>query len=183
MRITGGSLRGRPLVGKVLDGVRPTPSRVREALFSMIGQDLRGQRVLDAFGGSGLLSFEALSRGAAQALIIESSRANIAELKKSVDAFGLSEEVELRLGQCPGILPRAGQYELIFLDPPYAMDPEPILAAVAPLATGWVILEHERRRDVNAPPGLVEDRRRDYGDTSVRLYRPAPLALDEGASG
>ncbi|MCK6525424.1 RsmD family RNA methyltransferase [Myxococcota bacterium] len=183
MRVTGGSLRGRPLAGKVLDGVRPTPSRVREALFSMIGQDLRGQRVLDAFGGTGLLSFEALSRGAAQALIIDSSRANLAELKRSVDALGLSDRVELRLGQCPGILPRAGQFELIFLDPPYAMDPAPTLAAVAPLATGWVVLEHERRRAVDAPPGLVEDRLRDYGDTSVRLYRPAPSAVDEGAAG
>lgn len=181
MRITGGSLRGRPLVGKVLDGVRPTPSRVREALFSMIGQDLRGQRVLDAFGGTGLLSVEAISRGAAQALIIDSSRANLAELKKSVDALGLGDKIELRLGQCPGILPRAGQFELIFLDPPYAMDPEPTLAAVAPLATGWVVLEHERRREVSAPPGLIEDRLREYGDTSVRLYRPSPSAADQGA--
>jgi 16S rRNA (guanine966-N2)-methyltransferase len=174
MRVTGGSLRGRPLVGRVLDGVRPTPSRVREALFSMIGQDLRGQRVLDAFGGTGLLSVEALSRGAAQALIIDSSRGNLAEIKRSVDALGLGDRVELRLGQCPAILPRGGEFELIFLDPPYALDPAPSLAAVAPLATGWVVLEHERRRVVDAPPGLVEDRLREYGDTSVRLFRPAP---------
>ena len=64
MRITGGSLRGRVVPGKVRPGVRPTSSRVREALFSMVGQDLEGVRVLDAFGGSGLLSFEAYSRGA-----------------------------------------------------------------------------------------------------------------------
>ncbi|MCE7957512.1 MAG: 16S rRNA (guanine(966)-N(2))-methyltransferase RsmD, partial [Acidobacteria bacterium ACB2] len=70
LRITGGHLRGRVLEG-VPAGVRPTASRVREALFSMVGQDLRGWSVLDAFGGTGLLALEAVSRGAAPVVVVE----------------------------------------------------------------------------------------------------------------
>ena len=66
IRVTGGALRGRSLPARVPEGVRPTAGRVREAVFSMVGQDLRGWSVLDLFGGSGLIGIEAASRGAAR---------------------------------------------------------------------------------------------------------------------
>src|ERR1700751_3910778 len=74
IRIIGGQWRGRRLRLPRVAGLRPTPDRVRETLFNWLGQDLTGRRTLDAFAGSGALSFEALSRGAAHAVAVEQNR-------------------------------------------------------------------------------------------------------------
>jgi len=154
-------------------GVRPTPARVREALFSMVGQELEGVSVLDPFGGTGLLSFEALSRGADSALIFERDARNARRIADTARALGLADRARVRRGEAPRDLPARGAFGLILLDPPYAMDPAPLLAAVAPIAAGVVALEHAARRPPPTVEGLRVFREKRYGDTALTLYRRA----------
>jgi 16S rRNA (guanine966-N2)-methyltransferase len=144
---------------------------VREALFSRVGQALDGVTVLDAYGGSGLLSFEAISRGAESALLFERDPRTARRIADAARALGLSDRIRVRRGESPRDLPSKGAYGLILLDPPYAIDPSPALVAVAPLAAGVIVLEHAARR---APPrveGLIAVREKRYGDTALTLYR------------
>ena len=170
MRITGGVLRGRTVPGKPRPATRPTASRVREALFSIVGQDLSGVTVLDAFGGTGLLSFEAASRGAELAWVLEKDGAAVRQIRRSAEALGLADRVIVRRGTAPKDLP-PGRYGLILLDPPYAMDPTDVLTAAAPLAAGLVVLEHAASRPAPTVAGLTGSTRR-YGDTALTLYEP-----------
>lgn len=177
MRITGGELRGRSLPGRVPQGVRPTPARVREALFSMLRPELEGRTLLDAFGGSGILSFEALSRGAAHARILEKQSRAAHAIRTAAAALGLSDRVRVQVGHVPRDL-GDGVADLVLADPPYALDPAPILAALAPLTGQLLVLEHARKTPPPQVPGLRLERSRRYGDTVLSLYRPAPQTAE-----
>jgi 16S rRNA (guanine(966)-N(2))-methyltransferase RsmD len=133
MRITGGVLRGRTLIGQVPPGVRPTAAKVREALFSMIGQDLEGHSLLDAFGGMGLFAFEAFSRGAAPITIVEHHRRTAEGIRAQAAHLGVP--IDLRVDDARKILDAPGApWDIIFLDPPYAEDPLPWAQRAAPRA-------------------------------------------------
>ena len=93
MKLTGGQARGRSLRGRLPDGVRPTSARVREAVFSMLGQDLDGLAFLDAFGGSGLMGLEAWSRGA-QVVVYERQRATARWIQRQGEALGAQWTVQ-----------------------------------------------------------------------------------------
>ena len=171
MKLTGGTLRGRTLPGRARPNTHPTAARVREALFSMAGQDLIGVSVLDAFGGTGMLAFEAVSRGAELAWVIERDGGAVRQIRRSAEVLGVADRVLVRRGSTPKDVP-PGSFGLILLDPPYALDPSAVLAAVAPRvdADGLVVLEHTAAR---AAPDLADfqaDTRR-YGDTALTLYR------------
>ena len=169
MRLTGGRLRGRILSGGVAAGVRPTSARVREALFSMVGQDLEGWRALDAFGGSGLLGFEACSRGAA-VTIVEKRRGVARKIQQSADELGV--DIAVRCADAKAVL-GSGQWELVMLDPPYALDPVVWLEHAAGAALEVLVIEHDSRKTVPGVVGaLVLDRQRRYGSTTLSLYRP-----------
>ena len=127
MRISGGILRGRVVPGKVRSGVRPTSSRVREALFSMVGQDLTGVTVLDAFGGSGLLSFEAYSRGAT-VTTVERHRATARQIQEAAQSLGAN--IDLRMDDARNVL-SSGSWDVVLMDPPYKDDPIEWAAAAA----------------------------------------------------
>src|SRR5205085_1148339 len=121
VRVVGGSLRGRKLAAPRGRATRPTPERVREAVFSILA-DVDGDTVLDLFAGSGAMAIEAISRGAAHATLVDSSPAAIASIRRNVDALGLGVEVLhqrvqpfLRNAQMYG-----RQYDLVFVDPPYS---------------------------------------------------------------
>lgn len=172
MKLTGGRLNGRTLAGGVPPDARPTPARVREALFSILGQDLSGMRVLDLYAGAGTLGLEALSRGAAQVVAVERSRAGVEAIRRSAEALGLSRSLTVVQGELPRALP-AASFELVLLDPPYALDPTPTLAALVGRVRGPVVLEHDPRREPPEVPGLeIVDRRR-YGDSALCFYRPS----------
>ena len=168
MRITGGRLRGRVLAGRVGAGVRPTSSRVREALFAVLGQDLSGVRVLDIFAGTGLLSFEALSRGAESAVLVEKSRKNAAGIRASAKALGVA--VDVRVGPSPGAVPSTGEFDLVLMDPPYGEDPAPHLAAVAPLVAWRCVCELPDRVEAPEVEGLSLIQVRAYGGTRLAIY-------------
>ncbi|MFY9328771.1 MAG: 16S rRNA (guanine(966)-N(2))-methyltransferase RsmD [Georgfuchsia sp.] len=119
IRITGGEWRSRMI--QVIDGpgLRPTPDRVRETLFNWLGQDLHGLRCLDLFAGSGILGFEAASRGASEVKLVERERRAFLQLQRNAAAF---DDPRLQL-ICADALkfatPGDAGYDLIFLDPPY----------------------------------------------------------------
>jgi 16S rRNA (guanine966-N2)-methyltransferase len=121
LRIVGGSLRGRKWAFPDAPGLRPTPDRVRETLFNWLGPHIAGMRVLDLFAGSGALAFEALSRGAATATLVESDRTAAAELRATAARFGLPQ-ARVEQADALTLLRTAapGDFDLIFLDPPFA---------------------------------------------------------------
>jgi len=176
VRVIGGELRGRPLLAPRGRDTRPTADRVREALFSILGA-LDGEHVLDLFAGSGALAIEALSRGAAEATLVDSSAAAVAAIKHNLSALGL--EAEVRRQRASVFLERARaaerQYDLVFLDPPYHQPSvlgRELSASLAPVlgAQARVVVESDRRAPLELELPLLVDRR--YGDTLIRIYGP-----------
>lgn len=145
IRICGGKWRSRLIDVIDADGLRPTPDRVRGTLFNWLGQDLTGLACLDLFAGSGLLGFEAASRGAERVTLVERDGKAYAALKKSADALG-GGQLELHRADALEFLAAYGKaasearetgYDIVFLDPPFNQGwlarVEPHLAAVAAL--------------------------------------------------
>lgn len=133
----------------------------------MIGQDLSGQRVLDAFGGSGLLALEAWSRGA-EVVLIERAPAALRAIRANVAALG--GDVTIHRGDVLRRIGGLGAFDGALLDPPYALEPEPILEAIAPSVGRWLVLELDAARPTPQAPGFVLDRRRCYGGTDLCVY-------------
>lgn len=181
MRVIAGRLGGRRLIAPRGAETRPTTDRVREALFSALG-DVSGAAVCDLYAGTGALGIEALSRGAARAVFVESGRAALAALRENLASLDLGQVAQVipvpveraldRLAQLMGDAP----FDLVLMDPPWAA-----LAAAATAAGrlaslgllaphGRLVLEHARRDAAPAIPGLSLDSTRTYGDTAVSLY-------------
>ena len=119
IRITGGEWRSRLIQVTDAPGLRPTPDRVRETLFNWLGQDLSGLSCLDLFSGSGILGFEAASRGADYVALVERSRPAFAALKKHADGFACPR-LELFCCDALKFSPSSVRpFDVIFLDPPY----------------------------------------------------------------
>ena len=181
-RITGGELRGRGL--DVGPGVRPTEGRVREALFSIWQETIPGSRFLDLFAGSGAAAFEALSRGAASAVLVEQAPAVLRCLERNVRELGVGARVKLRRGVLPGMLraltERPERFEHVFADPPYAFDGHARLLEMAGLLLtegGELVLEHSARVEpLGGAGGLVLVDQRRYGESALSFYRAGALA-------
>lgn len=186
MRIIAGQHRGRTLRAPAGRQTRPTSDRVREAMFNLVAArfDVHGARVLDLFAGSGALGCEALSRGALRCVFVDASRAAVAAVRDNVNRVG-GEDVEVIDGDALVILGRRGrgEFDLVFLDPPYAStDNVRALALLAergsPLADdGLIVVEHSA--ELSLPAGLSQVTSRKYGDTRVTLTRRA-ASLDNG---
>lgn len=174
MRVVAGELRGRKLVAPDGDTTRPTADRVREALFSILG-DVSGARVLDLYAGSGALGVEALSRGAAAATFVDSSQAAVAAIRRNLSALGIEAAVQRRdafafLAAAAGGDP----YDLVFADPPYdsALRVAPRLAELLPpilTADAVIVTESNKRAPLELPFPLL--RERNYGDTRIAVHR------------
>jgi 16S rRNA (guanine966-N2)-methyltransferase len=182
LRVIAGSHGGRPLVAPKGDATRPTTDRVREALFSILG-DLRGARVLDLYAGTGALGIEALSRGAAHAVFVESGRPALAALRTNLTQLGLDAQatvVPLPILRVLPTLVAAGPFALILCDPPWAAV-DGALDALLALAkakafdeSALVILEHAARTPLRDCAPLVWRETRRYGDTALALGGLAP---------
>ncbi len=188
MRIVGGRLRGRPLAAPPGRATRPTSDRARQALFNILAHGGFGgggksvvvdALVLDAFAGTGALGLEALSRGAASAVFIESDDAAVTAIRRNIAAFGLEAETRIVVADAAAPPPRPGDLApatLVLLDPPYA----PGLAAesLAALArTGWLaspalcVVEHAAVDSFVPPAAFEEIDRRRYGKAEVIFLR------------
>ncbi len=188
MRVIAGTAGGRPLRSPRGHRTRPTADRVREALFSSLGAELAGARVLDLFAGSGALGIEALSRGAAWATFVERDPKALAVVAANLASTGLASRASVVRGEAARFCaePRGGPFDLVFCDPPYEQPLATVVALVERLgdARGLapgarVVFERDRRdSEVTSRPELgrvlVEDRRRSYGDT-VLLYLRADI--------
>jgi 16S rRNA (guanine966-N2)-methyltransferase len=120
VRIVGGEWRSRLVRFPPASELRPTPDRVRETLFNWLGQRLDGLAVLDLFAGSGVLAFEALSRGASRAVLVERDRQSAAALRTAARELGASA-AEVVQGDALAFLARDGErFDVAFVDPPYA---------------------------------------------------------------
>lgn len=150
IRITGGAWRSRLINVADAPGLRPTPDRVREALFNWLGQDLSGKHCLDLFAGSGILGFEAASRGAAIVTLVEQNHRVFSQLQRNAQIFDCPH-VELVCGDAVKFISSATRdYELIFLDPPYRQGLlETIAPHLAAIAKGgaYIYAEAEHRID------------------------------------
>ncbi|MBE6693853.1 MAG: 16S rRNA (guanine(966)-N(2))-methyltransferase RsmD [Ruminococcaceae bacterium] len=124
MRIITGKARGIKLVTPEGEMTRPTAERTKEAIFSMIQFDIEGRRVLDLFAGSGQLGLEALSRGAAEAVMVDQSKEAVRVIKQNVEKTKLTEGATVICAEFAEFLRGrrgAKPFDIIFLDPPYAM--------------------------------------------------------------
>ena len=120
MRIITGTARGRRLMTLQGDAVRPTPERVKEALFSMLQFQLEGRRVLDLFAGSGQIGLEAPSRGAREVVFVDASRESVSVVEKNIQSTGLSRGAKVVPMDSLLFLQRKNEpFDIAFLDPPY----------------------------------------------------------------
>lgn len=184
LRVTGGEFRGRKLVTPEGPATRPTASRVREALFSMLGP-IHDARVLDLCCGCGSLGIEAVSRGAASAVLVDDAAAAATAARLNIETFGLNDRIQvLELDALRAVQRLHGdedRFDLILIDAPYS-EAAKIVAPLDALIPGLlrpggrVVLEGDRRH----PPSLSLpiDREKTYRDVMVRLYDAQP---DESA--
>jgi len=179
MRVIAGKYGGRRLRAPKGRTTRPTSDRVKEALFSMLG-DVEDATVLDLFAGTGALAIEALSRGAARAVCVERDARAVEALKANLKELGVGpEQAEVRRGEAERVLRNARErletYDLVFVDPPYRHAGEfgsKLYAALEPLLEprARVVVECDRREEPPPLPLEVELRRR-YGDTVIAICR------------
>ncbi len=185
-RIIAGTVGGRRIEVPA-GGTRPTSERVREAVFSALdaGPGLDGAAVLDLYAGSGALGLEALSRGAAHALFVESDRRAARTLRGNIAALGLGERAGVRTASVEAVVSAAAprRYDLVIADPPYPVPNAEVTDVLrAAIGNGWlapdatVVVERPARsRGFEWPPPLRPQRDRRYGDTIVYTgfcYRP-----------
>jgi len=171
VRIIGGRLKGRSVKVPDRKGLRPTSARVREAVFHRLLTRLEGADVLDVFAGSGVLAFEALSRGAARAVCVE--RDSVAARTIHDTARGLGVEVEVRRRDAR----RAGkdQFDVVLADPPYDDDPAVWASRLAKnvRADGVLVMEHRSGAlHPRSLRGLSVEWQRRYGDSEVTFLLP-----------
>lgn len=171
VRVVAGEFKGRRLHAPRGARTRPTADRVREALFSMLG-DVSGARVLDLYAGSGALGIEALSRGAESAVFVERDRRALAALRRNLDAVGA--EAEVRHQDVARFLGHPeGTFDLVLCDPPYDDAPR-VAVALSDALPGMltedarIVTESDKRNPLVLPqPLLVE---RTYGDTRIAIH-------------
>jgi 16S rRNA (guanine966-N2)-methyltransferase len=176
-RIIGGAAGGRRIKAPPGERTRPTSDRVREALFSAVDSalgSLQGLRFLDLYAGSGAVGLEARSRGAGVVTLVEKDRRTASVIRDNIRTLGF-DNVELVVANTDRALeqPPPAPYDVVFLDPPYAVPVEDVTAALRLLREqGWlahealVVVERSSRGPAPRwPAGLAGDRTKRYGET------------------
>jgi 16S rRNA (guanine966-N2)-methyltransferase len=173
MRVIAGEFRSRVL--KTVPGleVRPTPDRLREALFNVLAPSIEGAVFLDAYAGSGSVGIEAISRGAGRAIFVEKDRAAVGVLRENLTSLGIEGRAEVVVGKA---LLALGKYsaDIVFLDPPYPLGSEYSRALTMLGAEGGalVIAQHASRFALADEYGALKRFRvLKQGDNSLSFYR------------
>jgi 16S rRNA (guanine966-N2)-methyltransferase len=182
MRIVAGRFRGKTLLSPGDASIRPTADRVREAVFNIIasrlGPRLDGRRVLDLFAGTGALGLEALSRGAARAVFVDNGAEARGLIRDQIEAFGVAGIAKLLRRDATDLGPAGsfGEFDLVFLDPPYGKGLGE-RALVAARAGGWlapdalIVLEEGSGVALDLPTGFAVEDRREYGAAAVHFLK------------
>ena len=183
-RIIAGVHGGRRLTAPAGAQTRPTSDRVREALFSALHTmtELEGARFADLYAGSGAVGLEALSRGAAFALLVEADPKAARTIRENIGVLRLGDSARLvaaKVSQVLALPPEGGPYDVVFADPPYATGDEEVAEVQQALvANGWladdavVVLERSTRTAVRGAPlswvdGITAERSKRYGETTL----------------
>lgn len=190
MRIVAGSLKGRAIIAPEGQGTRPTSDRARQAIFNVLehaawGEPLEGMRVIDLYAGSGALGFEAISRGAAFGLFVETDDEARGAIRENADAYGLMGRTRVHrrsaidLGVRPG--PVAEAFDLAFLDPPYGkgLGEQTLVKLLDGLwlkPGALVVFERGSDEPEIDTPGYERLDARDYGAARVLFLRASPAA-------
>lgn len=178
MRVITGTARGRKL--KELPGLdtRPTTDRVKESIFNIIQFDIEGRKILDLYGGSGQLSIEALSRGAAEATLVELNPAAVRIIRENVETCGFGDRARIVASDAMAFLSGCReQYDVVFLDPPYEgplMDRSLASIAAIDIVTknGIIVCETALDKEMPALTAPYEKGREyHYGKIKVTVYR------------
>jgi len=185
VRVVAGKWGGRTIRAPRGTSVRPTTDRVREAVFAILADDVEGSVVLDLFAGTGAMAIEALSRGAAGAVLVESSPAALSALRANLASLEAEDAVCVPLDFREAVrrLSAKGRtFDLVFLDPPYGKGlvglSAGLLSRAGILAPAAVVVAERASRDPveTLPAGWRERVERRYGDTRITLYDiPGPL--------
>lgn len=193
MRIIAGQARGRAIAAPQGEKTRPTQDYVRESLFNIIRWDIEDARVLDLFAGTGALSLEALSRGAASAVMIDMDRAACECIRKNMETTRLKERCRLIPRDYKAALSMLGRegakFDIVFIDPPYKMENTGEMCAELYdggllAADALIFVEHRRGMAPLIDPRFEAYDQRNYGETQitfVRLARGEEEAADEDA--
>lgn len=179
MRIIAGTAKGRTLRSLRGRALRPTADRVRESVFGMLGNKVVGARFLDLYAGVGAVGLEALSRGAAEAVFVESHRPAAEAIRENASRCGVADRARvmaLPVLRALGALARRGErFDLVYVDPPYGSgelaEAMAVLGAGGLLAEGALVLcQHGRREELEEGIGpLRRMRRARYGETVVDI--------------
>lgn len=174
MRVIAGQLRSRRLKSVPGLGTRPTPDRLREALFNVLAPRIEGAVFVDAYAGTGAVGIEALSRGARKAIFIERSRSALDVLRENLAALGLLKVSNVIAGKTVSVLP---QYpaDIVFLDPPYEQEREyaAALEVLGAMPPPLVIAQHDVKFDIGEVHGqLRRYRLLKQGDNALSFFAP-----------
>lgn len=181
MRVITGTARGRKLKTQEGLDVRPTTEVVKEAVFSIVHFVVPYANVLDLFAGSGQMGIEALSRGAAKAVFVDSSRRSQEVIKENLAAVGLMKQARVIADDAVSFLSHTAEsYDIIFLDPPYDLGFAPkILPLLGRCLSpeGIVLFEHRKGEEMPETVGELQMKKQyTYGKTVVTTYGRAPAA-------
>lgn len=176
MRIIAGERRGKNLMSPEGTEVRPTTNMVKESVFNILQFGIEGRRFLDLFAGSGQMGLEALSRGAREAVFVDSSRDSVRVIEKNIAATGFGGRAKVVSADFMGFLrSERGTFDIAFIDPPYreGLMEQALELTAGKMAPGGVILcEHGSREELPESAGdFVKAKVYKYGKTSVTAYR------------
>lgn len=180
MRIVAGEARSRTILAPEGRDTRPTLDRVRENLFNILQWQCPGARVLDLFAGSGALALEALSRGAAEAVLADCDARAVRVERQNVETLGFAQRARVMQGDWRETLRKlSGEgvpFQLVFLDPPYAM--EDLTAVFDALRTGklidqesLIVVEHQAGHPPQVGEGFLTVDQRKYGYAGIHMFR------------
>ena len=177
MRVIGGEFRSRLL--KTLPGMdtRPTPDRLREALFNVLAPRIEGVVFLDAYAGTGAVGIEALSRGAARAIFIERARAAANVIRENLTSLEISDRAEVLHGRVLQYLPRRPA-DIVFVDPPYDLEKEytEVLELLGSTPPPLAVIQHSSRKKLKDVYGrLAQKRVLKQGDNALSFFEPIEL--------
>ena len=197
MRITGGTFRSRLLSAPTGRATRPTSDRTREGLFGILSAagDVEGARVLDLYAGTGALGLEALSRGAAHVVFVESAREAVRVLRQNVGSLGVEDRTTVIAGEVGASRTSAAvravsPFDLVLVDPPWSLvddgdAPEKLRSLIAGGVLregGTLVLERSSRGTSPAIEGTFHAEDRRYGDATLAFYKTAILGRPRGDS-
>lgn len=174
-------MRSRKLGSPKGENVRPTPGRVKEALFSILMDRIEGARFLDLFAGTGAIGFEAVSRGAVSVVSVEAHRETALAIRDAAAEFGIAKRLTLIAAPVDRALYRIeGPFDIVFADPPYGSELplqmfRLLLERKLLVDNSLVIFEHSARTILPEIPGYRGVREEVYGDVALAFFTPRPM--------